>query len=138
MNPSTSGKAIRLLTLNLQHGGKSRIEGIVQTITRYRPDIAILTEYRVGAGEEIAQRLKADGLFHQASSDPPPGGNGVFIASRRPFKMSGDGNSPVPSPQHWLEVQFREFGLGAIYNRVPDRAGALFGKWLSDSFLQVT
>jgi exonuclease III len=105
-------------------------------VTRHRPDIAVLTEYRVGAGEQIAERLKAEGLVHQGSSNPPAGQNGVFIASRLPFKLSRNGHDPVPSPQHWLEVEFKDFDLGAIYNRAPDEVDRLFGRWLGDLVVQ--
>ncbi|MBK6433920.1 hypothetical protein [Candidatus Amarolinea dominans] len=108
-------RTIRLLTLNLRQGGRSRIEGVVRTVLGHRPDIAVLTEYRATPGPALGAQLAAGGLVHQASSEPERPKNGVFVAARLPFRVFPDACHPSPSPRHWLQVRFAHFDLGAIY-----------------------
>ncbi|MGB3216423.1 MAG: endonuclease/exonuclease/phosphatase family protein [Anaerolineae bacterium] len=129
-------RTIRLLTLNLRQGGRSRIEGVVRTVLGHRPDIAVLTEYRATPGPALGAQLAAGGLVHQASSEPERPKNGVFVAARLPFRVFPDARHPSPSPRHWLQVRFAHFDLGAIYNGLWGEGNAAFAQWLEGVMLR--
>lgn len=132
MNALNNGQMIRLLTFNLHHGGGDRIGRIAELVLSHEPDIAILTEYRISTGLVLSAALTAGGLIHQISSSPPPRQNGVFVATRLPFKPVTEVRYPCPSPRHWLEVEFEGFQLGAIYLGVRSEEYPLFLNWLVD------
>jgi exonuclease III len=129
---SSHDKAIRLLTFNLRQGGGDRIDRIADMVLSHRPDIAVLTEYRVTKGPALGARLAPGGLLHQASSEPERPKNGVFVAARLPFTVAREPNYPSPSPRHWLEVKFDSFRLGAIYLGVRRDDYNVFLDWLVD------
>jgi exonuclease III len=131
----SASHTVRLLTFNIRQGGRSRMEAITETITRHDPDIAVITEYRASTARVLPERLVAHGLVHHASSDPHMSENGVFIASRFPFRLVQDPDRPSPSPRHWLEAEFKHFRLGAIYNAVHQAGWQAFQAWLLDLML---
>jgi exodeoxyribonuclease III len=132
MDASSNNETIRLLTLNLQHGGGNRIDRIAELVLSHRPDIAILTEYRATTGPALSAKLAAGGLLHQASSEPERPKNGVFVAAHLPFTVVREPKYPSPSPRHWLELQFESFRLGAIYLGVNREEYGDFLDWLVD------
>lgn len=105
----------RLLTFNLRQGGSSRLDSIVTDISRHSPDVAVLTEYHAKPGTRLKSMLEANGLVHQASSEPTGSQNGVLVAARRPFSVQRDEAHMPPDPRHGLVVEFADFGLGAVY-----------------------
>lgn len=129
---SSNNNMIRLLTFNLRQGGGKRIDRIADMILSHRPDVTVLTEYRVTTGPALGARLALGGLTHQASSEPERAKNGVLIASRLPFRSVANAGSPSPSPQHWIEAEFKYFRLGAIYNAVHQDGVEAFRGWLCD------
>lgn len=138
--PSNS---IRLLTYNIRQGGGKRVDAIAARVLSYEPDIVVLTEYHASMGSVLARKLAADGLVHQATSNPPPRQNGVFVASRLPFTPAPEREPPCPSPRFWLEVDFTGFRLGALYNgttynRLSKDVSEAFLGWLAESLFART
>jgi exonuclease III len=75
----------KILTWNLRHGGGSRrMPEITLTLLEHAADIVVLTEWRKATGGQISGVLADHGLRHQHSTNPPPGCNGVLVASRHP------------------------------------------------------
>lgn len=107
---------LRLLTLNIRHGGGQRASTIADAIVDSEPDIVVLTEFRENASAAIIRdRLAARGWTHQASSNPPARTNGVFVAARMPFAV-GPTQLGVPEGDwRWLELEFGALRLVASY-----------------------
>ena len=60
---------MKLLTLNLRHGGGARVPAIAEWLARQSPDIAVLTEYRANAaGKRLYAMLAAAGTLQR--TDP--------------------------------------------------------------------
>lgn len=74
----------RFLTLNIQHGGGSRIGSIVAYLDHMEPDTVVLTEFRNSArGKDLLAELSTIGLGHHAHTDLSSQVNGVLVASRQ-------------------------------------------------------
>lgn len=77
---------MRILTWNILHGGgPRRTPAIALAILDHRPDLVVLTEFRLTTGGQLAGVLHDHGLAHQAHTDPPPKRNGILLASRFPI-----------------------------------------------------
>lgn len=74
---------MRLLTLNIRHGGGTRASRIAEFICDQAPDIVVITEFRANApGQAIRLALSQSGLPNQVASSTEPRVNAVCIASR--------------------------------------------------------
>jgi hypothetical protein len=79
---------LKLLSWNIRHGGGKRIANIIDRIIGHNPDIAVLPEFRHGAGgDRLREALHRHGLPYQVASAAPEKANGVLVASRT---MVGD------------------------------------------------
>lgn len=77
---------MRIVSLNIQHGGGSRADRIGDWLEITQPDFLVLSEWRSNTpGQLLADRIERLGLVHRAASLRPSKGNGVLIAARRPF-----------------------------------------------------
>lgn len=106
---------MRLVTLNLRHGGKRHMAAIVERLLGHRADVLVLTEFRGNpAGEALRQGLSGGGLVHQAVSRARPPANGILIAARQGFRAA-------PSrllrfdPLRMLQVRFEKFTLLGLH-----------------------
>jgi exonuclease III len=111
---------MRLVTWNILHGGGTRRTPLIALrLCDLAPDLVVLTEFRRTTGGQIAGVLFDRGLVHQRSTDPPPGRNGVFVASRTPL---GPG-SPGPgawAAHRWLDVCLPALGATLTAIHAPD------------------
>lgn len=87
---------MRILSLNLRHGGASRVSGICSYLHSADADVLVLTEFRRNrAGEVIVGAMKAAGYdtVHQLRSEPKE--NSVVILTRRRSKPVKLAPAPV-------------------------------------------
>jgi exodeoxyribonuclease-3 len=107
---------LRILAWNIRQGGGARLPAIGQALADHDADILVLSEYR---GGDSANRLRAvlAGLDypHATTLTPPPGGNGVLIAARHPFREHGAVCNSLPEPCRMVLVEFPDFRLAGIY-----------------------
>lgn len=107
---------MRLLTLNLRHGGGARVPALLDVIASHDADAVVLTEFRMGrSGQALLDGLAGRGWVHAAHSEPATRTNGVLVASRASFR-------PVPTRvtrpewrRHWVEVEFDRLRLVGVY-----------------------
>jgi exodeoxyribonuclease-3 len=79
---------MRIVTLNIRHGGGRRGEVLAAFLKSLRPDLVVLTEFRRGAtGGLLQSRLSEFGLTAQASAATRPAQNSVCIASAVPMEI---------------------------------------------------
>lgn len=79
---------MKLVTLNLRHGGGRRMPQLADRLAGYGADLLLLTEFRENAAAAtLRTTLAASGLTHQAATPQQPRLNGLFAASRHPFRI---------------------------------------------------
>lgn len=77
--------AMRIVALNVQHGGGRRTAAIVDALAAYRADVVVLSEFRpTSRGQGLLEKLAGLGLSQHAcgASLDPAHRNTVAIASR--------------------------------------------------------
>jgi exonuclease III len=80
---------MRLVTLNLRHGGGRRMPALLQALLGHVPDVLVLTEHRHNAASALLREgLGAAGLCHQIASHEGPRVNHLLVASRRPLQAA--------------------------------------------------
>lgn len=111
---------MKLVAWNILHGGGTkRTPEIALRLAELSPDVVVLTEFRRTTGGQIAGVLLDRGLCHQCWTDPEPGRNGVFVASRTPIEL-GD---PAPDPtfrNRWLDVRLTDANTWLTAIHAPD------------------
>jgi len=81
---------VKLLAWNILHGGgPRRMPDITLSLLEHDADVVVLTEYRRSIGGQIRAVLDDHGWRHQVSTEPPPGVNGILVASREPLEPAG-------------------------------------------------
>jgi len=103
------------VTLNVDHGGGTRVTEITTALLRHDPDVVVVTEFQVNeAGARLLRRLAVGGLTSQATSHPPSGVETVAVASRLPV---GGVREPLAGRDghRVLEVELGSLTLGAVY-----------------------
>lgn len=74
---------LRILTLNIRHGGGRRVGSIAEVVKSLSPDTVVLTEYRNSAlGDALRSALRLEGWKHQVASPTGERVNGVLVAAR--------------------------------------------------------
>jgi len=85
---------MRLLTLNLRHGGGRRMPALLAHLLRHEADVLVLSEHRHNAASALLREgLAAAGYGAQAASHDGPRQNHLLVASRLPL---------APAPQRLL------------------------------------
>ena len=81
---------MRLVTLNLRHGGGRRTPALLSCLVRHEADVLVLCEHRHPAASSttaaLAESLAAAGFGHQVASYDAPRINHLLVASRRPIR----------------------------------------------------
>lgn len=78
---------MKILTLNVRHGGGKRAEQILQHVGAEKTDVVVLTEYRSNTtGAKLCSGLADLGLPHAVASTTQPRANAVMIAARSPLE----------------------------------------------------
>lgn len=107
---------MRLLAWNIRQGGGARLAAIAAALARHDADVLVLSEYRGGeAALRLREMLAALGYRHATAAMPPPGRNGVLIASRRRFRTHAVLCETVPEPYKMVAVEFARLRLCGIY-----------------------
>lgn len=108
---------MKLMTWNIRHGG-SNVANITGSLLYHQADIIVLTEFRVNTvGRQLCLSLADSGWQYQASSNRLPLSNGVLVAAKVPFEVCAHDSIGPTETERWIEVQFADFGLFAVYLR---------------------
>lgn len=107
---------MRIVTMNIRHGGGSRIPRIVAFLASLAPDTVVLTEYRANdKGISIGKDLRAQGYAWQAASSVEPKVNSVFIAAKKPFAVATSVTNSQIESHRMLVAQFVGFDIVGVY-----------------------
>ena len=106
---------MRILTLNLRHGGGVRMPGLQGWLLRQRAQVLVLTEFRNNAaGLELLAALCRGGLTHQRVSTGRPGINALAVAATQPFEAVPGALARL-DPLRLLPLRFAAFELVALH-----------------------
>ena len=107
---------MRVLTWNIRAGGGSRLPRIAAALEAHQADVLVLTEYRTGAaGQELRAILTGLGHTWISPIEPPPGRNGVLIATRTKPRGLAVVTEAVAEPWRMLTLMLDGVRLFGIY-----------------------
>ena len=106
---------MRIVTLNIRHGGGRRIDVLADALVSHAADTLVISEFRANeSGQRLRLRLADAGYAHWADGAPPRTANSVAIASRSPVERR-----PLPlssaNRHRVVEVGLDGLTLGAVY-----------------------
>jgi exonuclease III len=116
--PRSDAVAMRVVALNVQHGGGRRTTAIVAALAAQQADVVVLSEFHpAGRGHALLDGLASLGLTHHASgtSPDPSQPNTVGIASRFPLVDAGP---PIAEPLNGhriLEARIEGIVIAGVY-----------------------
>ncbi len=107
---------LRIVTWNIRAGGGARVPRIAAALAEQAADVLVLTEYRDGpSGPPLRDALADLGYRWLTAHRPPPGRNGVLIASKRPIREHGPISSTLPEPWRLLHTSIGRVHLIGVY-----------------------
>lgn len=107
---------IRVVTLNLQHGGGDRVAKLCAALASYEADVLVLSEYRTGpTGARISAALRASGFTVLCDGGPPPKTNSVLVAAKSGRALDLPLDSASPHRHRVAEVDVGAFVVGGVY-----------------------
>jgi exonuclease III len=107
------------MTWNILHGGGARrLPEIILSLVAHRPDVVLLTEFRVTRGSQIRAALADHGLEHQIAARGASRVNGLLLASRTPVRPAVVEDSPGQG--RWLGAELTEQSILVGGVHVPD------------------
>jgi exodeoxyribonuclease-3 len=78
---------LRVVALNIRHGGGQRIAAILEWLGEIGADLLILSEWRAnGSGKQLCAAFEEDGFRTNCGIGTLPHANGLLVASRRSFE----------------------------------------------------
>jgi exodeoxyribonuclease III len=107
---------MRLVTWNIRHGGGKRVPQILQHINGLAPDVAVVTEFRIGdAGSALQASLRDCGLTHQATATSQHRQNSVLVAARYPFHVQPPAEIPSTYEHRSITAIFENLVVCGLY-----------------------
>jgi exonuclease III len=107
---------VKILTLNIRHGGGNRIPKLLSRITSYSADIIVLTEFRNNrCSDLIKNKLYEEGYLWQSTAiSGSSRANTVFISAKIPFTTEQLVSIPHIQDRAIL-AKFEQFYLLGVY-----------------------
>jgi exodeoxyribonuclease-3 len=107
---------MKILSLNIRHGGGTRVDRLCAAIAALEATVVVLQEFRTNeSGNTLCANLKSQGFAYTAHSEPGTHEYGVLIASRERFTNAA--TMPVIGNDRCrvLEVGIGSLRLGGVY-----------------------
>ncbi|EIC23635.1 endonuclease/exonuclease/phosphatase family protein [Thiorhodovibrio frisius] len=107
---------MKIVTLNIQHGGGKRIPGILNYLQSQDADAIVLTEFRENSNAEALRfGLAADGYRYFAGASIAPKENTVCIFSRQPFVARTYPALPAQDRHRLISAHFDGISVYGVY-----------------------
>ncbi len=107
---------MKILSLNIRHGGGTRILPIARYICAWHPDVVVLSEFRENKNAKLLrEHLNQEGLSFFAAASVAHNQNSVCIVSRTSFVAS---TYPELGPEHGhrvISAHFTNLSLYGVY-----------------------
>ncbi|MDP1662334.1 MAG: endonuclease/exonuclease/phosphatase family protein [Phycisphaerales bacterium] len=95
--------SLRILSLNIRHGGGKRIERLISAVAEQQPDVVLLSEVRISSVERICAGLAERGLTESHWTDIERGINGLLALHKTGVAQSlGTLDETLPHRGHRL------------------------------------
>ncbi len=104
---------MKILALNVRHGGSGRLPGLLAFIAAHDPDVFLLTEWRAARKDEIADWARDRGLACQAACCGATT-NGAMVAARQRFTAT-DLTPATGAPGALLRADFDAWTMLGCY-----------------------
>lgn len=118
---------MKLVTLNIQHGGGKRIPGILDYLQSQDADVIVLTEFRENSNAEtLRSGLVAKGFHHFAGASVVPKKNTVCILSRQPFVSRTYPELPAQDRHRLISAHFDGVAVYGVYFSQNNAKAGLF------------
>jgi exonuclease III len=120
---------MRLATLNIRHGGGTRVSVILQFIRKLNADVLVVTEFRTGStGSAIQAGLATLGYSFNSRSSSEFRQNSVLIASRHAAAIVDLAAGPQGLEHCLSVVRIGELTLCGCYFPQGERKRPVFGR----------
>jgi exodeoxyribonuclease-3 len=107
---------MKLVTLNIQHGGGKRVPGILDYLSPQNADVIVLTEFRENTNACILRsELGAAGFTQFAAASISPRGNSVCIFSKRAFVPRTYPELPPQDRHRLISAHFDGLAVFGVY-----------------------
>ena len=102
-----SSTSMKIISLNIQHGGGRRIAAILEFLAQSNADVIVLSEYQLD-DKNLGQQLMELGYRHQVAGSTLPKENSVLIVAKEPFDVLG-------VSQRIVSVKLNQLVLFGVY-----------------------
>jgi exodeoxyribonuclease-3 len=107
---------MKLVTLNIQHGGGARILKILGYLESQDADVIVLTEFRENANADaLRSALTAKGYLYFAAASNNHKENTVCIFSRYPFESRTYPELPAEDRRRLISAHFEGVAIYGVY-----------------------
>jgi exonuclease III len=113
---------VKLLALNVRHGGNERLPSILRYVAAQRPDVVVLAEWREKFNAVASAALHGMTI---ASLNDGASVNGLLVAARQPFRHAS-ATPATGSAGVILLVEFDAFALAGSYFPQNEAKAAFF------------
>jgi exodeoxyribonuclease III len=118
---------MKIVTLNVQHGGGNRVSPILAYLTSLHADVIVLTEFRENSNaQKLRSGLAAMGLPHFAGASAAPRENTVCIFSRQPFLPRTYSELSLDDRRRLISAHFESMTIYGVYFALNDAKASLF------------
>lgn len=118
---------MKLVTLNIQHGGGKRIPEILVYLQSQDADVIVLTEFRENSNAAaLRSGLAAKGFHYFAGASVAPKENTVCIFSRQPFVSRTYPGLPAQDRHRLISAHFEGVAVYGVYFSQNEAKAGLF------------
>ncbi len=118
---------MKLVTLNIQHGGGNRISAILEYLQSQNADVIVLTEFRANRNAKILRsHLFKLGFLYFAAASINPKENSVCIFSRQAFVPRTYSSLPVQDRHRLISAHFDSLAIYGVYFPQKKAKASLF------------
>lgn len=126
-------RPLRILALNIRHGGGSRASKIIDYLDSQECDVLVLSEFRCNSsGIKIAKHLNAQGFTVQVPEQVDKNKNTVAVASRVPFEL---GDFSFPNEWSCNSINLASLTIIGVYFPMKTEKAPLFDWFLNNAGL---
>jgi exodeoxyribonuclease III len=118
---------MKLVSLNIQHGGRTRVDLLLERILQHEPEVVVLTEFhQEESGRKITAGLAKAGFKCATTQGVTPKTNTVLIAGKLPFSIVPlEGLEPKDNERALL-ARFEGFSVLGVYFAQKEAKRSLF------------
>jgi len=117
---------LRVVALNIKHGGGSRLNQLLDRLKKYQADVIVLTEYRNNLNSELIKKsLKNSAYIYQFTSAISDS-NSVLIASKKSSKQLSLSNIENDDKHRVCLIQVGSIKIMGVYFAQKIKKKSLF------------